>query len=184
MPPRNLGGLSPLILDRDARTQRRATMLNDDLAGEASNLIELFLHRDAFNDVSIRHLASDFGENGQRVRIPFDQFLSQLDTTTVFHLDLGAINDSVLLTLTPCLIDNGDLGIPIHDDPFTLFILHRNSRVREVGIFLGIEAHELDSARMLGFSHRLLNHFCSPFLRCGTSAWSAVFLAHRSTAPQ
>src|SRR5207244_11019735 len=49
--------------------------------------------------------------------------------------------------------------VPIHDNPFTLFILDRNSGVRKVGILLRIEAHELDGAGVLGFGYRLLNHF-------------------------
>jgi hypothetical protein len=40
-------------------------MLNDDLAGEAGDFIEFFLHGDTFDDVSIRHLPADLGEDGQ-----------------------------------------------------------------------------------------------------------------------
>ena len=50
-------------LMRDARTEIRGARLDDDLAREAGDLVELLDHRDAFDDVAELHDAADLGED-------------------------------------------------------------------------------------------------------------------------
>ena len=95
----------------------------------------------------------------ERLEADICELAAHLNAATVFHFDLGTVDNPILLALAPCIIDNGNLRVPIHDDPFALFILNRNPGVKKVGILLRIEAHELDGAGVLGFGHRLLNHF-------------------------
>ena len=46
-----LAGLG--VLDRDARAEVRGARLDDDLAREAGDLVELLVHRDAFDEVAV-----------------------------------------------------------------------------------------------------------------------------------
>ena len=50
-------------LMRDARAEIRGARLDDDLAREAGDLVELLDHRDAFDDVAELHDAADLGED-------------------------------------------------------------------------------------------------------------------------
>jgi len=113
---------------------------------------------------------------------PIRQFLAHLNATTIFNLDLGTVDDSVLLALTPCLIDNGNLGVPIHDDPFTLFILDRNPGVIEVGILLGSKLMNL----MVPACFASVT-VCSTTLLAVPPMWNVRMVscvpAHQSTVP-
>ena len=51
------------VLERDARAEIRRARLDDDLAREAGDLVELLDHRDAFDDVAELHDAADLGED-------------------------------------------------------------------------------------------------------------------------
>ena len=55
---------------RDARAEIRRARLDDDLAREAGDLVELLDHRDAFDDVAELHDAADLGEDRHRERDP------------------------------------------------------------------------------------------------------------------
>ena len=47
----------------DARAEIRGARLDDDLAREAGDLVELLLHRDALDEVAELHDAADLGED-------------------------------------------------------------------------------------------------------------------------
>ena len=93
---------SSLIDTRGRSVAPECSMMT--LRERPGDFIELFLHRDAFDDVAIGHLAADFRENGQRVRIPFDELLRQLDAVSVLDLDLGAVDDRILFALAAVFI--------------------------------------------------------------------------------
>ena len=71
--------LAVVVLDRDARPQRRRpcdSMI--DLARQAGDLVELLAHGDAFDDVAVLHDAGDLGEDRHRERIPLGEQLARL----------------------------------------------------------------------------------------------------------
>jgi hypothetical protein len=51
----------------------------------AGDFVHLLLQRDAFLQVFEVHHAGDFGQDRERVRIPFEQDLVGLDRIAVFH---------------------------------------------------------------------------------------------------
>src|SRR5215471_9722535 len=150
--------LSPFILDRYARTQCGARMFDNDLPRQTGYLIELFLHCDAFHDVTVGDFPADFGKDRQRVRIPLNKLLTKLDAVAVFDLDFGAVDDRVFFALAAVVVHNRDLGIAVHDDPFAFLVPDGYAAVVHVGVLFRIEAHELHMPGMLGFEDGLLDH--------------------------
>ena len=65
-------------LMRDARAEIRGARLDDDLAREAGDLVELLDHRDAFDEVAVLHDAADLGEDRHRERVPLGEELARL----------------------------------------------------------------------------------------------------------
>ncbi len=74
---RQLQGLAALrALDRDARAQVGGARLDDHLARQAGDLVELFGHRDAFDDIAELHDAADFAEDRHREGVPLGEELA------------------------------------------------------------------------------------------------------------
>ena len=66
------------MLERDARAEIRGARLDDDLAREAGDLVELLDHRDAFDDVAELRDAADLGEDDVGERVPLREELAGL----------------------------------------------------------------------------------------------------------
>ena len=66
-------------LDLDGRLLLLVRRVDDDEPRQAGDLVQLLVHRDAFEHVLELHLPGLLGEDRERVRIPFDQTLALLD---------------------------------------------------------------------------------------------------------
>ena len=74
---RELLGLAGLgVLDRDARAEIRGARLDDDLAREAGDLVELLGDGDAFDEVAELHHAGDLGEDRHGEWVPLGEELA------------------------------------------------------------------------------------------------------------
>src|SRR5206468_8234598 len=83
--------------DDHTRLEPAVGVLDDDLAREARDLVELLAHGDALHDVLVLHLARELGEDRVRERIPLDQHRALLDLLLRLDLQLGAVHDGVAL---------------------------------------------------------------------------------------
>src|SRR5467141_3791107 len=100
-------------VDDDAGLQAALGVLDDDLAREAGDLVELLAHGHAFHDVLVLHLARELGEDGIGERIPLDQHRALLDLLLRLDLQLGAVHDRVALALPPALVGHADLAVAV-----------------------------------------------------------------------
>src|SRR6185436_835622 len=124
--------------DDDAQLQLALGVLDDDLAREAGDLVELLAHGDAFHDVLVLRLAGELREDRVGERIPLDQHGPGLDLLVVLDLDLGAVHDRVALALAAALVGHGDLAVAVGGDQVA------------VTVDDGPEVVELHHARALG----------------------------------
>src|SRR6185503_1346835 len=131
-------GIGVSAHDDDARLQLALGVLDDDLALEAGDLVELLAHGDAFHDVLVLRLAGELGEDRVGERIPLDQHGPGLDLLVVLHLDLGAVHARVALALAAALVGHGDLAVAVGGDQVA------------VTVDDGPEVVELHHARALG----------------------------------
>src|SRR2546422_7518462 len=100
-------------VDDDAGLQAAIGVLDDDLAREARDLVELLAHGDAFDDVLVLHLARELGEDRVGERIPLDEHGALLDLLLRLDLELGAVHDRVALALPPALVGHADLAVAV-----------------------------------------------------------------------
>ena len=77
--PVSLEVLPLRVLDRDARAHVEVLVDSMMTLARAGDLVELLLHRDAFDDVAELHHAGDLGEDRHRERIPLGEQLAALD---------------------------------------------------------------------------------------------------------
>src|SRR5438132_1490705 len=145
------GGLGPgqvlrialVVLDADAGLRLGVAALDDRLAREAGDLVELLVHRHALDDVREADGASDLGDDGGRERIPLRELGADLDLLAFLHVQLGAVADVVALALAAVLVRDHQLAIPVHHDGRAVLALDR---------LQGVEVHYagvpvLDGAR-------------------------------------
>ena len=104
------------VLDRDARAEVRGARLDDDLAREAGDLVELLGHRDAFDDVAELHDAGDLGEDRHGEGVPLGEELAGLDLVALLDLEHRAVDEAVVLALAAGVVDDDDLAVAVHDD--------------------------------------------------------------------
>ena len=104
------------VLDRDARAEIRGARLDDDLAREAGDLVELLGHRDAFDDVAELHDAADLAEDRHRERVPLREELARLHLVALVDLEQRAVHEAVVLALAAGVVDEDDLAVAVHDD--------------------------------------------------------------------
>src|SRR3989442_14929199 len=100
-------------VDDDAGLQAAIGVLDDDLAREARDLVELLAHGHAFHDVLVVHLARELGEDGVGERVPFHEHGALLDLLLRLDLELGAVHDRVALALPPALVGHADLAVAV-----------------------------------------------------------------------
>src|SRR5438445_667402 len=100
-------------VDDDAGLQTALGVLDDDLAREARDLVELLAHGHAFHDVLVLHLARELGQDRGGARIPLDEDRPRLDPLLRLDLQLGAVHDRVALALPPALVGHADLAVTV-----------------------------------------------------------------------
>src|SRR5437773_4275691 len=100
-------------VDDDAGLQAALGVLDDDLAREARDLVELLAHGHAFHDVLVLHLARELGQDRVGERIPLDEDRPRLDPLLRLDLQLGAVHDRVALALPPALVGHADLAVAV-----------------------------------------------------------------------
>src|SRR5205809_2119459 len=100
-------------VDDDAGLQASLGVLDDDLAREARDLVELLAHGHAFHDVLVLHLARELGQDRVGERIPLDEDRPRLDPLLRLDLQLGAVHDRVALALPPALVGHADLAVTV-----------------------------------------------------------------------
>src|SRR5262249_39624989 len=111
------GALALEGLDRHPRLPLPALVLDDDLAGEPGDLVDLVVDGHALLDVPVDELAGDLGEDRRRVGVPLDQHLARRRLLPVAHLDLGAVDDRVALLLPALLVHHHRTPRAVHGVP-------------------------------------------------------------------
>src|SRR5439155_621637 len=94
-----LSGFSTSILNRNARTHVRVTIVDNHSGGESRTLIHLLLHSPLV-DIAEFDFSANLGQDGNGVWIPFCQQISRLDAGAVFLLQFGPIDDGIALSLS------------------------------------------------------------------------------------
>ena len=97
-----------------------------------------------FLQVLEAHGAADLGEDGEGVRIPFDQDLAEGDRGAFFDFDFGAIDHGVTFLLTALLVQHRDGAGAVHH--------HQVAHLAADSL----QADEAHRAAALGFQARLL----------------------------
>src|SRR5438067_7014693 len=128
--------------DDDAGLQPAIGVLDDDLAREAGDLVELFAHGHAFHDVLVLHLAGELGEDRVGERIPLDEHRALLDLLLRLDLQLGAVHDRVALALPAALVGHADLAVAVGGHEVAVAVHDRAQVVelhdaRALGLVLG-----------------------------------------------
>ena len=91
----------------------------------AGDFVHLFLHGDAFGQILEMDHAADFGQDRERVRIPFEQDVVGLDLRAVGEQDLRAIHHLVAFFFAALVVEDGDDAVAVHGDQFALGVLDR-----------------------------------------------------------
>src|SRR6185369_9499019 len=115
------------ILDGNPWALVAILRFNDNLTGQAGDLIKLLFHTYTFDDITEFDLTCKFGENRHGVGVPFCQGCTLFNFASRGDFNLGAIDDTILLTLTPGIIYNCNLAITVHDDVVSFRV---NNRVK------------------------------------------------------
>src|SRR5206468_4329963 len=129
-------------VDDDAGLQAALGVLDDDLAREAGDLVELLAHGHAFHDVLVLHLAGELGEDRVGERIPLDEHRALLDLLLRLDLQLGAVYDRVALALPAALVGHADLAVAVGGHEIAVAVHDRAQVVelhdaRALGLVLG-----------------------------------------------
>src|SRR5262245_453367 len=99
--------------DDDTRLELALGILDDHLAREAGDLVELFPNRHALEDVLILDPTRELREDRVGDRIPLDQHGPRLDLLVRLHLDLGAVDDRRALALAAAIVGHADLAVTV-----------------------------------------------------------------------
>ena len=114
---RDLRGLARLrVLDRDARTKIGGARLDDDLAGEAGDLVELLGDGDALDEVAELHLPPTSVRIGMANGSHSARSCPPFDLVALGDAELGAVNEAVVLALATGVVHHHQLAVAIHDD--------------------------------------------------------------------
>src|SRR5579864_4518662 len=93
-----------------ARRQR------DDQLRQACDFVDLFLDGDAGLKVLELDRASGFGEDRERVRVPFGKEFAELDGLVFLDAQARAVDHVVALLFTAFFVDDGDQAVAVHGD--------------------------------------------------------------------
>src|SRR6185436_3935917 len=105
-----------------ARTLLR---IHHDRARQTRDLVDLALHRQAFDEVLELDETRHLGHDRVRVRIPGRHDLAGADRIAVADGDDRAVRDLVALALTTEFVDHAELAGARGRDPVTLLVMHR-----------------------------------------------------------
>ena len=106
----------PLRPDHNHRLPLLVGRIHDHQLRHTGDFVHLLLHGDAFDQVLEVHCAADFGQDRERVGIPFEQDLVGLDGRAVLEQDARAVNHLVALLLAALFIHHGDYAVAVHGD--------------------------------------------------------------------
>src|ERR1039457_3963937 len=88
------------------------------------HLVQLLLHGEAIHQILEVDGATDFGENRERVGIPFEQDLVVLDRSAVFHQDARAVIRRIAFLLAALIVDHRHDAVAVHGDEFAGLAAH------------------------------------------------------------
>src|SRR5215470_9822554 len=108
--------------DDDTRLQLALWILDDHLARQAGDLVELLPDRHALEDVLVLDPTGELREDRVGERIPLDQHGPRLDLLVRLHLDLGAVHDRIALALAAALVRHADLAVTVRRDQVTVAV--------------------------------------------------------------
>src|SRR5439155_1740598 len=104
-------------------------ILDDDLAGEARDLVELLPHGHALEDLLVLDPARELGEDRIRERVPLDENRARLDPLVGLDLDLGTVDHRVALPLPAALVGHADLTVAVGRDQVAVTVHDRTQVV-------------------------------------------------------
>src|SRR3990167_4929751 len=107
-------------------------MLDDHFTRQTRDLIELILHGHTFDDVTIGDPSTNLRQDGQRIGIPLDELLTDSNPIAIADLNLGTIDHGILLPLTTVLVNDRDLGVAAHHNPYAVLVSDGDSRGRDI----------------------------------------------------
>ncbi len=109
---------------RDARAEIRRARLDDDLAREAGDLVDLLHDGDAFDEVAELHDAADLGEDRRWRTGPTRRaMVPALNLVAVLMLEHGAVHEAVVLALAAGVVHDDELAVAVHDDDGAVLLL-------------------------------------------------------------
>src|SRR5207249_13686 len=147
--------------DDDTRLELALRILDDHLAREAGDLVELFPNRHTLDDVLILDPTRELREDRVRERIPLDQHGARLDPLVGLHLDLRAVDDRIALALAAAVVGHADLAVAVRRDQIAVAV-HDGSQVvvldeaGALGLVLGGFDHAARGAADVEGPHREL----------------------------
>src|ERR1700693_4489111 len=104
-----------------------------------SDFIHLLLQGDALTQVLEMDLAAHFGQNRERVRIPFQQDVVGLYLAAVRKQDFRSIHYRVAFFFAALLVDDGQDAVAVHRDQLALGVFHcRNAQELHITIRLRV----------------------------------------------
>src|ERR1019366_7600992 len=98
--------------------------IGDDELRHAGDFVDLLGERDALLQILEVHGAGKFGEDGERIRVPFEQDLIGLHRFAVSDGDVGAVNHRVAFFFTLFVVHDGNDAVAVHGDDLTLLVLY------------------------------------------------------------
>src|SRR5579885_450513 len=110
------------VLDRDTRPRLEILRFDNHVVAGARAVVELLLHRAAFEDIAVLHRARDLGQDGRGVGIPFGDQLTGLDRVTVALAPARAVHQRIAFALAlaarSALVGHADrdFAMPRHHD--------------------------------------------------------------------
>ena len=126
----NVTSLPLAFIEAHDRTQvlaaaRALLRIHHDRARQARDLVDLALHRQAFDEVLELDEARDLGHDRVRVRIPGRHDLARADRIAVADADDRAVRNLVALALATEFVDHAELAGARGRDPVALLVMHR-----------------------------------------------------------
>ncbi len=138
------------------------------------------------------HRTADFGEDRERIRIPFEQDLVGSDGGALFHQNLGAVNHVVAFLLTALLVHHDDLAVTVHGDQFAGLvadggdaIIQEARKAVRLGVLRRLFGNTCRRSTNVECAHRQLCSRLADRLRCDYADSLAAFdqAARREVAP-